>query len=135
MRSILLVVCGLLLATMSAPSFVFAQPAARPPTTAAAPVPQPANPGTAPLFTKHTNFGVDCITCHDEEPAAKPVPMAVCLSCHGSYDDLADKNEDMGENNPHASHNGQLECNNCHHVHQPSVNFCGQCHTFDMEVP
>ena len=135
MRHILLLVCGLFLASMGVPSVMHALSATRPPAPAVAVVPQPANPGTAHLFTKHTEFGVDCVTCHDEEPAAKPVPTAVCLSCHGSYDDLADKTDDKGANNPHASHNGPLECNSCHHVHQPSVNFCGQCHVFEMEVP
>jgi fumarate reductase flavoprotein subunit len=130
MRSILLLVCSLFLLSAGVPSFVHAQSA-----SPAIANPGPANPGTAPLYVKHTDFGVDCITCHDEDPPAKPVPTEVCLSCHGSYDDLADKTSDMGANNPHGSHNGPLDCGNCHGVHRPSVNFCAQCHASDLDVP
>lgn len=126
MRSLLSLVLGLFLLSAAA----HAQPAPPAPAPAA-----PANPGVAPLFEKHTDFGVDCITCHDENPPSKPVTMPVCLSCHGTYDSLADKSDELGTTNAHASHNGELDCGNCHHVHQPSVNYCAQCHPFDLDVP
>jgi hypothetical protein len=129
MRSILLACC-LLLLSAGVPVFVHAQP-----TPAQPAAPGPVNPGTAPLLEKHSDFGLDCITCHDESPPAKPVATTVCLSCHGSYDDIADLTDDKGANNPHASHNGPLDCGKCHGVHRPSVNFCKECHAFDLEVP
>lgn len=96
------------------------------------PLPAPAataeNPGTANLLSKHDAFGMACISCHSESPPARTVPTADCKSCHGSDDDIADLTDDKGADNPHASHNGPLPCEKCHHVHQPSTNFCGECH-------
>ncbi|WP_301096791.1 cytochrome c3 family protein, partial [Turicimonas muris] len=34
---------------------------------------------------------------------------------------------------PH--YQNKLECNNCHVGHEPSENFCGQCHNFEYKVP
>ena len=130
MRSPLLLICGLFLLLLGVPSFAHAQSAAPGATN-----PGPVNPGIAPLYEKHSDFGLDCITCHDENPPAKPVTTEICLSCHGSNDELADKSSDMGANNPHGSHIGPLDCGNCHNVHRPSVNYCAQCHASDLEVP
>jgi hypothetical protein len=132
MRSVLWLACALLLAVAGVPPPAGAQPAPAVPATS---TPTENNPGVARLFTTHTAYGLACVSCHDEEPAAKSVPTPVCMSCHGSNDDLADLTDDKGADNPHASHNGPLDCDNCHHAHKPSVNFCQQCHAFDMEVP
>ena len=37
--------------------------------------------------------------------------------------------------NPHASHRGEVDCAECHHVHKASVTQCNQCHAFDMTTP
>ena len=125
MRRIRWLACGLFLVALGVPLILHAQ----------TPAPAPANPGIAHLFEKHTDFGLACMTCHDEAPAAKAVPTTVCLSCHGSNDDLADLTDGKGSSNPHASHNGPLDCDKCHNVHKPSVNFCQECHAMNMDVP
>ena len=70
------------------------------------------------LADRHVAGGMNCAACHRETPPSKPVPMAQCLTCHGSYDKLAD------------SHLGDAECASCHKGHQPSVLMCTQCHSF-----
>ncbi|WP_423837815.1 cytochrome c3 family protein, partial [Sutterella wadsworthensis] len=39
--------------------------------------------------------------------------------------------------NPHTSphYNADLDCVNCHVGHEPSENYCAQCHNFDFKVP
>jgi hypothetical protein len=86
------------------------------------------------LFQKHVDKGMDCTACHQENPAATPVAMEKCLSCHGPYDKLADKT-DKTEPNPHGSHQGDLSCDSCHHAHKASDNYCSQCHQFEFKVP
>ncbi len=135
MRSISWLACGLFLLVTGVPFPLHAQPASSLPAPTGTVAVAPVNPGIATLFEKHADFGLDCITCHDESPPSKPVLMAVCLSCHGTYDELADKTSDMGATNPHAAHVGQLECGSCHGVHKPSVNYCAQCHDFELNVP
>jgi len=90
---------------------------------------------TPPLEEKHKNAGITCEACHKEKPPSQPVLAAVCLSCHGSYSELGEKTKDVKPHNPHESHLGELDCDNCHHVHKPSVNYCGKCHTFGFKVP
>ena len=45
------------------------------------------------LADRHVAGGMNCAACHRETPPSKPVPMAQCLTCHGSYDKLADATE------------------------------------------
>jgi uncharacterized paraquat-inducible protein A len=47
---------------------------------------------------------------------------------------LAEKTGKL-EHNPHASHEGDLSCESCHHAHKPSEDHCAKCHTFGMKVP
>lgn len=86
------------------------------------------------LQQKHLDKGLTCTGCHQENPPAKAVVMAKCLSCHGTYEKLADKT-DKGAHNPHASHQGELSCDSCHHAHKASENYCSQCHQFEFTVP
>ena len=86
------------------------------------------------LLQKHVDKGMNCTGCHQENPPAKPVVMEKCLSCHGPYDKLASKT-DKGEQNPHGSHQGDLSCDSCHHVHKTSELYCSQCHQFELKVP
>ncbi len=85
------------------------------------------------LAGRHTATGMDCAACHKGSPEKKP-SMTVCLECHGPYDKLAAKGEKL-EPNPHMSHLGELECDNCHHGHKPSTDYCAQCHAFGLKVP
>lgn len=87
------------------------------------------------LLQKHLDKSLNCASCHVEAPPAKAVAMAKCLTCHGTYDQLADKTDGKGAHNPHASHQGDLSCDSCHNVHKPSVNYCAQCHQFEFKVP
>ena len=91
------------------------------------------NAGTAFLAGKHKSMGIDCVGCHKATPE-KPPLMTICLGCHGPYDKLAARGEKL-EHNPHASHLGELECDNCHHGHKPSTDYCARCHTFGLKVP
>jgi hypothetical protein len=95
----------------------------------------PAGSGEVLLLQKHLGKGLACNGCHKENPPATPVKIGQCLSCHGSYDQLADKTDGKGAVNPHGSHQGELSCDSCHNVHKPSVNYCSQCHQFDLRVP
>lgn len=87
------------------------------------------------LLQKHVDKGLNCTGCHQENPPAKVVATDKCLSCHGPYDKLADKTEGKAAQNPHASHQGDLSCDSCHHAHKASVNYCSQCHQFEFNVP
>ena len=78
------------------------------------------------LIGTHKTAGISCSDCHAESPPASAVPEAVCLSCHGDYQELtAGSYED-----PHNAHIAFPDCGNCHHVHQPSENQCLACHAF-----
>jgi len=78
------------------------------------------------------------------EPVAQDsYAMDFCFQCHehGSYDQIAWRTMDLGvadqqskghEGNPHRSpHYTNLECNNCHQVHEASTLMCWECHAFD----
>jgi fumarate reductase flavoprotein subunit len=87
------------------------------------------------LLQKHLDKGAVCSGCHQENPPAKPVTEDKCLACHGTYEQLAKKTEGKNAANPHASHNGDISCDSCHHVHKASENYCAQCHQFEFKVP
>jgi fumarate reductase flavoprotein subunit len=86
------------------------------------------------LYQLHVVAGLNCAACHKETPPATPVSTATCLTCHGSYDALAKKTENVAPN-PHASHQGDLPCESCHHIRKASVDFCDQCHQWGFKVP
>ncbi|MGV8084311.1 MAG: cytochrome c3 family protein [Coriobacteriia bacterium] len=106
-----------------------------------------ATTGTAGAMTmnKHTEFGVQCSSCHKEtDQSAYSAPnQEACLSCHGgSYDKLAALTADAAGSstyavNPHASHIGDADCALCHKNHQDSVLYCNDCHTpkFEYAIP
>ena len=87
------------------------------------------------LIDRHTAAALSCSACHSENPPAAEPEAAKCLSCHGgSYSQLAaDTINDQP--NPHQSHQGELSCGSCHHVHKASVLMCGSCHSLDMTTP
>ena len=81
----------------------------------------------------HKENGLSCSDCHTTSPP-EAVPMEQCLSCHELP---AVKDDYHGPPDKHDSpHYGpELECENCHHEHQESENFCGSCHDFDFTAP
>ena len=86
------------------------------------------------LIDKHVTAHVTCTQCHSAGTTVAPT-TAICLTCHGgTYQNLAARTAiDMP--NPHESHQGEIFCAECHHVHKASVTVCNQCHTFDMRTP
>jgi nitrate/TMAO reductase-like tetraheme cytochrome c subunit len=105
----------------------------------------------------HEKATIQCKQCHDY-PLSKEIASGInfitgnytmplsynkiatkefCLKCHGSYDKLAkltaNYDPDSGRN-PHESHNGELDCYNCHKSHGQSTLYCSQCHS-DMKIP
>lgn len=87
----------------------------------------------------HQSKGVSCIGCHGtktpEEGAV--VNNATCESCHGSQAAIAQKTVPaVKEQNPHASHQGQLPCSKCHSGHAPAKSYCLECHAnFTQKMP
>ncbi len=55
-----------------------------------------------------------------------------CLQCHGPYDKLAQTTAKL-EPNPHFSHLGQVNCEDCHKADaaKPQL-MCNQCHQFTL---
>lgn len=55
-----------------------------------------------------------------------------CLQCHGPYDKLAKATAKL-EPNPHFSHLGQVNCEDCHMANaaKPQL-MCNQCHQFTI---
>ena len=82
----------------------------------------------------HRDAGLSCQDCHESQPGT--AGTQVCLSCHGTFDDVARSTAAM-EPNPHDSvHYGpEVDCDLCHHEHRASENMCNSCHTFQMTVP
>ena len=81
----------------------------------------------------HKSNGLACGDCHTTSPA-EAVPMEQCLTCHS----LPEPQDDYhGAPNKHDSpHYGpELKCENCHHEHEESENFCAGCHDFDFKAP
>ena len=75
-----------------------------------------------------------CTTCHatkDEMPTTD-----TCIKCHPK-DKLVASTKNVKPTNPHTSphYNADLDCVNCHVGHEPSENYCAQCHNFDFKVP
>ncbi|MGO8833639.1 MAG: cytochrome c3 family protein [Roseiarcus sp.] len=97
----------------------------------------PAAPGVGHgfLIDKHIAAGLACDSCHATTPF-QAASTTTCLSCHGvTFDKLAAMTASDSPN-PHQSHQGDVPCASCHHVHVASENFCSQCHSeFDLKVP
>ncbi|MCX5818982.1 MAG: cytochrome c3 family protein [Deltaproteobacteria bacterium] len=92
------------------------------------------------LDSLHARQDVTCSGCH-----AKRLPTTEdtvendrCLSCHDSYEKLAEKttSAQFPKRNPHQSHLVGLDCTKCHMAHGESKVYCLQCHSsFDMKIP
>jgi hypothetical protein len=64
--------------------------------------------------------------------------VGFCLreGCHVGVESLEELKGALSDQrrNPHDSHNGTLECTQCHRTHEQSVMWCTQCHA-DAVVP
>lgn len=75
---------------------------------------------------KEWHVGFECADCHGKAPLDRYylVNSDVCLSCHGSREDVAELTSrlDVAAVNPHRSfHSGTAtECYECHREHRPS---------------
>lgn len=85
----------------------------------------------------HMQKGLLCRDCHDTDTPAEMsvVKNAKCESCHGTVDDIAAKTvPEVKEQNPHKSHQGQLNCNKCHSGHGTAKSYCLDCHSNFRQV-
>jgi hypothetical protein len=109
---------------------------------------------------------VTCLDCHDldilrelyllcdedenedyEDDMSSASTTAVCLACHGSYEELAALgaelvDEDGNIVNPHDTHRGEVDCCKCHLVHDTEVTmvekaytYCYSCHHYGSFDP
>lgn len=102
------------------------------------------------LVTKHKDLGLTCVDCHTVTAAdgtTKVVADAgtreACLACHTDWDAIVASTADMagtvtvynktGVYNPHDNHRGDVNCGECHKMHESSRLLCVECH--NMEVP
>ena len=87
---------------------------------------------------QHAASAMKCGACHDEEDPTQgtgAVSTEACLSCHGSYEKVAERTAGIGEDlNPHDNfhYDMQLDCTTCHKSHGESVNLCLSCHDADL---
>jgi len=104
----------------------------------------------------HAELGLVCLDCHSRTAGDAMREIVVnfssgaeqplkdhgmneqqCLRCHVSHEYLASRTNDLlGPDgfplgrNPHDSHWGPLACDTCHKMHEPSWDFCADCHSF-----
>ena len=87
---------------------------------------------------RHMAKGLTCEMCHGKGNPAEldPPDIKKCTQCHPTSM-LTAKTKNVKPHNPHVSphYQDQLECTNCHHMHEASENFCAQCHDFKFKVP
>jgi len=86
------------------------------------------------LKGRHKEAAVACADCHKSANPDKPAPLAACKDCHGGYSEVKELTKGH-EENPHDSHLGEVDCRDCHKMHQPSKLVCESCHNFEMIVP
>jgi hypothetical protein len=92
------------------------------------------------LDSLHAKRNVTCAGCHGKRLPAKDdtVENERCLSCHGSYERIAEKTAsvEFPKRNPHRSHLLGLACTKCHIAHGESKVYCLECHRgFQMKIP
>lgn len=89
-------------------------------------------PDQSPLVNTHWEADVRCQFCHEapEDEITAPPPDGTCIECHS----LAEIRNETGnlEPNPHDDPHGLAQdCDNCHKVHEASVDKCADCHSSD----
>lgn len=89
-----------------------------------------------PLSHIHQLSGVVCADCHEKPSSAEPLTTEQCLSCHSSFEEVANATIKLDPNPHNSPHYGtELDCDLCHHQHSKSENFCAQCHEWELRVP
>jgi hypothetical protein len=86
------------------------------------------------LADRHKDAGVDCQACHGQSPPTGAAPVVACAGCHGDIAKVAERTQSLHPN-PHESHEGEMPCDECHHAHKLSVDYCAKCHQFGFQVP
>ena len=83
----------------------------------------------------HESAELGCDDCHPTD-TPKPLGTESCVSCHGSFKEIAQATDQLDPNPHNSPHYGEeLDCSLCHHEHSESENFCAQCHDWELEVP
>lgn len=82
-----------------------------------------------PLNDAHGKRNMDCADCHEVDNPTKRARMNACFDCHKSYSAIA-KLTATKHPNPHDSHQGELQCYQCHRPHKENKLFCNECHEF-----
>ncbi|MBR8461843.1 cytochrome c3 family protein [Campylobacter sp. faydin G-24] len=86
-------------------------------------------------FKAHDKLHFECKNCHKQSDPNdyKALSTNECLSCHKSYEMLAERSGHLGyDDNIHASpHYPKMDCNLCHSTHKTSKNYCVMCHSQD----
>jgi len=82
----------------------------------------------------HAQRSVTCALCHGRRFPEKRAEMEQCLTCHGSYQHVAELTKNVYPN-PHESHLGEIRCTLCHKAHANSELYCDLCHAFGLKVP
>lgn len=73
----------------------------------------------------------DCKSCH-QDGLKQPAPEAACMTCHGTYEELAKATEHHADNPHNSPHWGpDIPCTFCHSEHKPAQNWCAECHDFE----
>jgi hypothetical protein len=82
-----------------------------------------------PMFLgdRHQASGIECGSCHKEDPPSNSVSTDVCISCHNEYSP-SDKPASSDYMDPHNSHVTFSDCSECHNAHKTSKEFCSTCH-------
>lgn len=83
-----------------------------------------------PLNDAHATRNLECADCHDTDKPTKRARMKACFGCHKNYEAIA-KLTSAKQPNPHESHQGELECYQCHRPHKKDQLYCNQCHEFN----
>ena len=111
------------------------------------------------LVTMHRKLGYTCADCHDDADAQlvgtlnEPVESSesnvgtreMCLNeaCHPSWDKIKESTIMDGEStvynreakyNVHDNHRGEVDCGECHSMHETSTLNCVECHNLG-ELP
>ncbi|MCB2217761.1 cytochrome c3 family protein [Desulfofustis glycolicus] len=86
----------------------------------------------------HRENDITCKNCHEIDEPEKRASDQACIDCHsavpGSVKTYADRGMELLVN-IHDSHEGQLRCTLCHHIHEPSDLYCNSCHELEIITP
>lgn len=90
--------------------------------------------GSNHLDHVHALKEISCGGCHGNAFPEERASEENCLECHKGYAAVAQRTAKM-KPNPHEHHLGEIRCTLCHKAHEPSVDYCRQCHDFGFKFP